>query len=333
MPNPFFEAKRAGEIYQVPYSALAEKAVEHKKTHNVSDSRDDRFRIALLLIDVQNTFCLPTGELFVAGRSGNGAVEDNQRLAAFIYNYFPKLTQIICTLDTHQSFQIFHPAFWQDEAGNHPIGGQTIITCKDLEKGKWRVNRGFAVNDGEYWRLQRHAVFYVKTLEKRGKFPLMIWPYHAMVGGVGHALVSMIEEAVFFHGIARNAPPLLETKGEDPLTENYSVFAPEVDVDSTGKPLGHRNDALLDKLLEYDAVFVAGQAKSHCVAWTIADMLSGIRAKFPAMADKFYLLEDCTSSVVIPDVIDFTEATEKTFAEFGAAGMHLVKSTDEFPSW
>jgi nicotinamidase-related amidase len=36
----------------------------------VTVAADDSFRICLLAVDVQNTFCIPGYELFVAGRSG-----------------------------------------------------------------------------------------------------------------------------------------------------------------------------------------------------------------------------------------------------------------------
>ena len=44
---------------------------------------------------------------------------------------------------------------------------------------------------------------YVRSLEHESSFRLTVWPYHAMLGGIGHALVSAVEEAVFFHEIAR----------------------------------------------------------------------------------------------------------------------------------
>ena len=49
-----------------------------------------------------------------------------------------------------------------------------------------------------------------------------------MLGGIGHALVSAVEEAIFFHSIARKSPTRFELKGANPLTENYSVLSPEV---------------------------------------------------------------------------------------------------------
>ena len=95
-----------------------------------------------------------------------------------------------------------------------------------------------------------------------------------MLGGVGYALVSAVEEALFFHSIARFAPLDFQPKGDNPLTEHYSMLGPEVEFDREGEPLGKRNQQLIERLLRYDAVVIAGQAKSHCVAWTIQDLLS-----------------------------------------------------------
>jgi len=39
-------------------------------------------------------------------------------------------------------------------------------------------------------------------------------------------------------------------------------------------------------------------------------------------------LEDCTSPVVVPGVVDFTEAANEAFQRFAAAGMNVVKSTE-----
>jgi nicotinamidase-related amidase len=37
-----------------------------------------------------------------------------------------------------------------------------------------------------------------------------------MLGSIGHALVSSVEEAVFFHCIARNSQTQFEIKGNNP---------------------------------------------------------------------------------------------------------------------
>ena len=64
-------------------------------------------RVHLLLIDVQKDFCFPEGTLYVAGRSGRGAVDDSRRIAELVYRNLDVFTDITTTLDTHLAYQIF----------------------------------------------------------------------------------------------------------------------------------------------------------------------------------------------------------------------------------
>jgi nicotinamidase-related amidase len=154
-----------------------------------------------------------------------------------------------------------------------------------------------------------------------------------MLGGIGHALVSAVEEAIFFHSIARYSQPDFQVKGGNPFTENYSVLKPEVLEDAVGEQIAEKNVGFIKKLLDFDAVVIAGQAKSHCLAWTIDDLLSEIQVSDKNLAEKVYLLEDCSSPVVIPGVIDYTEQATAAFQKFADAGMQIVRSTDPISSW
>jgi nicotinamidase-related amidase len=335
MPFDFraFDPASAEKLYRVPYATRAAEAASFAAAEGLRPAAEDRVRVGLLAVDVQNTFCLPEFELFVAGRSGRGAIEDNARLCTFVYRNLSRISEIVVTLDTHTAFQIFHPVFWVDARGEHPPAN-TIVSASDVERGVWRINprlASFVASPG--FDLDAYARHYARTLESGGKYPLYLWPYHAMLGGVGHALVSAVEEAFFFHSIARTSPTRFEVKGRHALTENYSVLRPEVLTDHTGRPVAEENRALVENLLGYDALVVAGQAKSHCVAWTVADLLTVIEARDRSLARRVYLLEDCTSAVVVPGVVDFTERAETAFARFETAGMHRVRSTDPMESW
>ena len=327
IPN-FFNAAKVGEIWRVPYQERAEQAKAWAKQHQIPPAAKDKTRICLMIIDAQNTFCIPGAELFVGGRSGTGAVEDNVRLCEFIYRNLHQITEIAPTMDTHTAMQIFHPIFWVNDAGENPPP-MTMIVLDDVQSGKWKVNPAIAhsLAQGNYMALQNHALHYVKRLSNDGKYPLTIWPYHSMLGGIGHALVPAVEEACFFQAIARNSQTNFEIKGGNPLTENYSVLRPEVMDGADGRPIAQKNARFIQKLLDFDAVLIAGQAKSHCVAWTIDDLLTEIQAQDPQLAKKVYLLEDCTSPVVVPGVVDFTDQADAAFQRFAAAGMNLVKST------
>jgi nicotinamidase-related amidase len=122
-------------------------------------------------------------------------------------------------------------------------------------------------------------------------------------------------------------------KGDSPLTEHYSMLGPEVDTDLEGEPLGRRNLPLIERLLQFDAVVIAGQAKSHCVAWTIRDLLEDPTVQERGLARKVYLLEDCTSPVVVEGVVDYTDEADAAFARFAETGAHIVRSTDPMASW
>jgi len=330
---PHYEPSRAGEIWRVPYQQCADEAEAWAARHDIAPAFGDRRRVCLVAVDVQNTFCIPGGELFVAGRSGVAAVEDNRRLCEFIYRNLHTITRIVPTMDTHRLMPIFHALHLVDAEGRHPAPF-TLVSVADVDTGRWRFNERIAPSLGITAESgQAHLDHYVRSLAASGKYELTVWPYHAMLGGIGHALVSSVEEAIFFHSVARLSQPDFEVKGDNPFTEHYSVLGPEVTTGPNGRTIAARNERLIQALLDYDAVIIAGQAKSHCVAWTINDLLRSIDERDRSLAQKVYLLEDCTSPVVIPDVIDYTDDADAAFRRFADAGMHVVSSVADPREW
>jgi nicotinamidase-related amidase len=298
---PHFDPSRVGEVWRVDYEARAADAAAWAERYGIAPASEDSERTCLLAVDCQNTFCTPGFELFVPG-----APEDSRRLCELVYPQLGRITEIVATLDTHTVHQIFHAAFLVGRDGRHPPP-YTTVTVADVENGVWRAADPAA---------QEHLERYVRALAAGGKYELVVWPYHAMLGGIGHALVAAVEEAFFFHSVARSAPTRFETKGSDPLTEHYSALGPEVG--------GTRNVALVDHLRTFDTVLVAGQAKSHCLAWTVEDLLR----LAPDLARRLVLFEDCTSPVVVEGGPDFTAAADAAFERFAAAGARVVCSTE-----
>ena len=322
----------------IDYAALQTAAIEWRRTHNLRAASTDRVKVGVLVIDAQNTFCHPQGELFVAGASGTGAIDDCRRTVEFLYRNLSIISGIDCTLDTHRMYAVFHPSFLVNEQGEHPAPF-TQVTHADVVGGVWKPSPMMTSALGvSLMAAQKHLLHYTGELEKAGRYALTIWPYHGVLGDKGHNLVSGLVEAANFHGLARGAQPGFEVKGTHPLVENYSVLGPEVTQLFNGSPVP-RNTKFVEKLLKYDVLVIAGQAKSHCVAWTIDDLLSDIVAKDPALARKVYLLEDCTTPIVVKDpatgavVYDFGPDADAAFDKFRAAGMHVVQSTDPIASW
>jgi len=328
LPIPdFFDSSRVGSVWRIPYEERAKQARDWAVLHKLEPASADVAKTLLMLIDVQNTFCIPEFELYVGGRSGRGAVEDNVRLCDFIYRNLGGISHITATMDTHRAMQVFHAIFFVDKQGNHPAP-YTDIHASELRDGTWIFNPALADQFGlapEYG--QQMMVHYAEQLEKKSKYALTIWPYHAILGGIGHALVSSVEEAIFFHSMARIAQADIEIKGDKPFTENYSVIGPEVLTGPMDETLGSHNLKFVEQLGQFDRLIIAGQAKSHCVAWTVSDLLEDIALTDLELARKVYLLEDCTSPVVVPGVVDHTDAADAAYERFAKAGMNIIQST------
>ena len=317
MPLPsFYEPSKVRDVYIERVALVSEAAIAYRKQHKVAPASQDKLRIAAFGIDCQIGFSTPGASLFVPG-----AVEDTSRTIEWLYRNLDKITQVAFSLDTHRVFQIFHPAWWIDDEGRHPPPF-TNISLADLREGKWKP----VAHPAE-------CLEYVKQLEKAGKYVLTVWPYHTLLGGVSHALVPALMEAAMFHALARQAQTHFETKGTHAMTENYSVLAPEVR-ELGGKSVGTFNAAFFKMLMEFDRVYVFGQAKSHCVLSTLRDMQQHIAGTDPSLMDKIWILEDATSPVPAPPIdplppaLDFPRVADKAFEELKAAGMHIVKTTE-----
>ena len=317
LPLPqLYDPAKVGQLYLEDAGRVAEHAKEYLLQHSVQPAGRDQFRIAAFGIDVQIGFCLPGASLFVPG-----AVEDTRRTIEWIYRNADKITALHFSMDTHRVFQIFHPAWWTDVEGKNPPPF-TTITSEDVKKGRWRPIAHPA-----------ESLEYTKRLEQSGKYVLTIWPYHTLLGGVSHALVPAMMEAAIFCAILRNHQTHFETKGTHAMTENYSVLSPEV-LELSGRPVGEFNAPFFKMLMEYDRIYVFGQAKSHCVLSTLVDLRARIQATDPSLVDKIYILEDAMSPVPpppldpLPPELDFPRVAERAFEEFRRAGMHVVKTTD-----
>jgi nicotinamidase-related amidase len=317
LPVPsFHEDQRAGLLYLERVAEIAEEARRCAASHRVRPASEDPVRIAAFGIDVQVAFCTPGASLFVPG-----AVEDTQRALRWLYSNLERVTGLVFSLDTHRVFQIFHPAWWQDAEGRPPAP-LSVITAADIKAGRWRATRH-----------PEESLDYCERLEASGRYVLTIWPYHALLGGLSHALVPAVLEASLFHSLVRDTQTHFELKGEHPLTENYSVLSPEV-TEVRGQRVGGFNTRLFEHLLSFDRVYVFGQASSHCVMSTLEDLRRHIEETDRSRMGRIYILEDAMSPVPappldpLPPALDFPRVAGEALRRFREAGMHVVRTTD-----
>ncbi|MCU0437516.1 MAG: nicotinamidase [Raineya sp.] len=253
---------------------------------------------ALLIIDAQYDFCNPQGALYV-----QGADKDMERLAQFIQNNIFQISQIFLSIDNHTFNDIAHPSFWEDHHKKHPAPF-TQITSQDVETGKWKA------------RFEpEKSLEYLKKLEKEGKYLHFIWNPHCLVGSLGASIDEKVMQATLTWSKTTGKDYIAFYKGLHPYSEHFGIFAaqiPDVHVAET-----QLNKNLINQLLEYEKVYVAGEAKSHCVATSIQQAIDFA----PELVQKMVIIEDCMS-----DVTGLGYLGEPTYKQAKALGISFVSS-------
>lgn len=276
----------------------------------------------MLVIDPQIDFMDSPGSTLPVP----GANADMLRLATLIGRIGPKLEDIHVTLDSHRVIDVGHPGMWQDSNGKQPAPF-TIISADDIRAGIWRPRSAHAKPAalGGKKTLGQYMLEYATALQDGGKYPLMIWPEHCLIGTPGHNVQA--ELATALHKWERDNFATIDfvTKGTNPYTEHYGALQAEVPMATD--PNSGLNTAFLGVLAEADIVVVAGEALSHCVKETVSQIAANIGDPH---ISKFHILTDCSSPVPQPPGggPDFPAIAQAWLKEMEGRGMTLTTSTE-----
>jgi len=251
----------------------------------------------LLIIDPQNSFCDPTGELFV-----EGANRDMERLTDFIERNGDAFSRVVVTLDSHNRMHIAHPAWWTDREGNPPAPF-TAITAAEVQNGNWRAS----TPEDQPW-----SQTYMEACGTH-----VIWPPHCLLGTWGHGVYRPLD-AILSRWANRHTDLVMLPKGCSRYTEHFSIFQPKVMRE--GDPASGFHQSLLDDLAGFDEIYVAGEASSHCVADSIRDLI----AARPSLATRVVLLTDAMSPVA-----GFQHLNDAFFTDMATAGVRTATTTED----
>lgn len=259
-------------------------------------------KTAFLIIDTQFDFCHPDGALFVPG-----AEQDVERMADLIRKHAHQIDHIVVTLDTHHVLDIAHPLFWRDATGKHP-DPFTQITAADVDAGRW-IPR-FSADK---------ARSYIHALEADGQFSHLIWPEHCLIGSRGAALHDTLLVAIREWSQQRDLDYVAVQKGLYPLTEHFGIFRAQVP--DPAVPETQLDTALIADLSRFDTVYLMGEAKSHCVANSIRQLLDVA----PELVAKVVVVADCMS-----DVAGLGYLADSIYAEARARQMRFANANTIF---
>lgn len=258
----------------------------------------------LIIIDPQVDFH-PGGSLGI-----EGANEDSQRIADMIKKNIHSLDEIYVTLDSHHRNHIAHAIFWENKNGERPEPFSEI-TYDQIVKGEW-LPRDRSLLD--------HCKFYAKALEDANRFKIRIWPEHCLIGTPGHAVVPSVNEALHEWCGLKNKSVHYVLKGSNCLTEMYSAIAADVPLENDKST--QKNPELMRELTSASKLVVCGEAKSHCVNFTLRDILQDWQETGRSTENIYLLLDGCTS------VAGCEELAEKFEVDMRAAGVTCTTSTE-----
>ncbi|GAB3952796.1 hypothetical protein GCM10028805_35350 [Spirosoma harenae] len=257
---------------------------------------------AFLIIDAQFDFCHPDGALFVPG-----AEQDVDRMATLIRQHGDQIDHIVVTLDTHHILDIAHPGFWANSAGNHPAPF-TRITGDDVDSGQWTPRFS-----------PEKAKKYVHDLEADGQFDHFIWPEHCLIGSRGAALHDTLLDALKDWSHSRNRDYVAIQKGLYSLSEHFGIFRAQVP--DPAVPATQLNTMLINDLNRFEKVYLMGEAKSHCVANSLKQILDFA----PELVPKLIVVTDCMS-----DVTGLGFLGDPIYAEARARNVGFMESSAVF---
>lgn len=286
-------------------------------------------KIAMTIIDPQYDFHdVPVSHQVITGYKDDqpvrvapalavpGAWDDAQRLGTFIKKYSGQLSKIIVTLDTHQRYDIAHPLYWRDSNGNAPLpfvlkegNPVTPITHQMILDGEWTP---------VHPSMKQHALDYTEALEADGKYALMIWPPHCLVGEPGHNIIQPVMEAIAEWEEKRFTRYMPLSKGHNPDTEHFGGC--EAEYPMANDPTTRLNKRFIDTVEAHDWILLSGQALSHCLASTVRQIADNFN---PENIKKMVLLVDTSSPVA-----GFEKEGQEFIDEMVARGMKIVKTTD-----
>ena len=226
---------------------------------------------SLLLIDPQNDFCdIPNQSPALAV---GGAHADMQRLSQWLREHGAE--DILVTLDSHHRVGIERPGFWKN------VQPFTQIALVDVLDGKYQPK-----NPEDLPKV----VQYLTSLEEQGRFKLMVWPVHCEIGTWGHNIHSDVQRAIAQWEEDNVQVSKKVFKGMNPWTEHYSALRAEV---VTEDEHTQTNMELLRWAQAQEKIYVAGEASSHCVRYTVKMLIE----EDPGLASKLVILVDCMSPV------------------------------------
>jgi nicotinamidase-related amidase len=269
----------------------------------------------LLFIDPQRDFVDEGGPMRVPH-----ADQDTMRMCNRIEVKPSTFDEIVLSGDDHPRIHISHPGWFAKlEDDSHPLPFTQIKTILSSKLIRFESSDGAKYDSlDDEW-----TACYIETMEAKGH-PHIIWPEHCIAGTLGAAFSAHVNLEPW-ERCHRNSikQPRIVRKGQCPFVEQHGIFGPEVMHPDFPKETGF-NWELMMFLSQFEVIFVAGQASTHCVPASVYPMVDFFY-KNRYKVGKIVLLKDAMSPVP-----GFEQQEESFFTAMQGYGgfVELAKTTE-----
>ena len=306
-------------MWKVEYEARFADAWSWAVEHDVRPSARDKTRVCLLVVDAQHV--LHAGfELFVAGRSRPGpSTTTGVSATSSTATSGGSPRRSLRSTRTRRSRSSTPCSSSTRTAGTRSLHARDA----DAVAGRWRSIRAAATLD-----LARGRAPADVRRDARGRRGSTT----SRSGRSTHArrrarACSAVEEALFFHADRAQLADALRDQGR--ASADRALLGARA-----GGPAGARRAA---RVAERGARRAPARLRRRPRRRAGEEPLRRLDGRRPArdvpeIAPRLYLLEDCSSPVVVPG-IDYTGDADAAFARFEEAGAHVVRSTEPIASW
>jgi nicotinamidase-related amidase len=279
-------------------------------------------RIHALIIDPQNDFCdLPEAYTPQDPLGGDerlrpqlpvaGSHADMLRLSEMLHRGARGISDISVTLDSHHRIGIERPGFWMTGDGG-AVAPFTPITAQSVRAGQFVPRMPYALP---------RVLSYLDALEAAGRYTLMVWTTHCVIGSWGQTVHADVQRACNQWEELQLAIVNTVTKGSNPWTEHYSAL--QAEVPDPADPATQLNHGFIRMLAGADQILVGGEAGSHCVMATVEHIADNVDAD---SLSKITLLTDAMSPVT-----GFEAQYEAFLQRISGRGLQLASTEDVLP--
>lgn len=258
-----------------------------------------------------------------------GATVALNRIASLIdrvgYHGMNPLTTIAIVRESNSTIDITHPAFWKNAMGQHPYP-YTVITYSDIMEGRWMPIKDFVMTELKNMSIKNHCLAYTMKLQKKGLYPLMVYPPYCLEGTINHAVHPILDSSLKHWEEDQFASITFIDKTRNAFVDQVGAIEANFKLKSdtsTGTDL-----EFLNTIAKCGTIGICGLMASHTIRRTVEQIMFLLKKTTRDIASRIYIIEDCCVPMGEIHGQNFPQIWKDWLERAKSKGVNVVKADD-----